>query len=47
MSKFLATIIDFMNHDVSMSNVYEPTEKIRRILEVYNKRENLLDLYNN
>ncbi len=46
MSKFLATIIDFMNHDVSMSNVYEPTEKIRRILEVYNKRENLLELYN-
>lgn len=47
MSKFLATIIDFMNHDVSMSNVYEPTEKIRRILEEYNKRENLLELYNN
>ncbi len=46
MSKFLATIIDFMNHDVSMSNVYEPTEKIRKILEVYNKRESILDLYN-
>ncbi|MCR4991077.1 MAG: ribose-phosphate pyrophosphokinase [Lachnospiraceae bacterium] len=46
MSKFLATIIDFMNHDVSMSNVYEPTDKIRRILEVYNNRETLLDEYN-
>ena len=29
MSKFLASIIDFMNHDVSMSNVLTPTEKIR------------------
>ncbi|MCR4787760.1 MAG: ribose-phosphate pyrophosphokinase [Lachnospiraceae bacterium] len=46
MSKFLATIIDFMNHDVSMANVYEPTEKIRNILEIYNKRENLLDEFN-
>lgn len=39
MSKFLASIIDFMNHDVSMSNVLTPTEKIRTILEKYNKRE--------
>lgn len=39
MSKFLASIIDFMNHDVSMSNVYTPTEKIHHILEEYNKRE--------
>ncbi len=46
MSKFLATIIDFMNHDVSMSNVYEPTEKIRHILDIYNKRENMLEIYN-
>ena len=42
MSKFLASIIDFMNHDVSMSNVLTPTEKIRTILEKYNKRESYL-----
>lgn len=27
MSKFLASIIDFMNHDISMSHVMTPTEK--------------------
>lgn len=39
MSKFLASIIDFMNHDSSMSNVYTPTEKIHEILSKYNNRE--------
>lgn len=39
MSKFLASIIDFMNHDSSMSNVYTPTEKIHEILAKYNQRE--------
>ena len=29
MSKFLASIIDFMNHDLSMENVLTPTEKIQ------------------
>ncbi len=39
MSKFLASIIDFMNHDVSLTNVLTPTEKIRTILDKYNRRE--------
>ncbi len=39
MSKFIATIINFMNHDVSMSNIYTPTEKIHKILAKYNNRE--------
>ncbi|MCM1088163.1 MAG: ribose-phosphate pyrophosphokinase [Muribaculaceae bacterium] len=39
MSKFIASIINFMNHDVSMSNIYTPTEKINRILAKYNNRE--------
>ena len=39
MSKFLASIIDFMNHDSSMANVYTPTDKIHRILNRYNNRE--------
>ncbi|MBR4994284.1 MAG: ribose-phosphate pyrophosphokinase, partial [Lachnospiraceae bacterium] len=39
MSKFLASIIDFMNHDISLANVHEPTEKIREYLTKYNNRE--------
>lgn len=39
MSKFLASIIDFMNHDISLSNVHVPTEKIQKILHQYNNRE--------
>ena len=39
MSKFIATIINFMNHDVSMSNIYTPTEKIHSVLAKYNNRE--------
>lgn len=38
MSKFLASIIDFLNHDVSMQAVMTPTEKIREILNKYNAR---------
>lgn len=39
MSKFIASIIDFMNHDLSMSHVMTPTEKINKILTRYNNRE--------
>ena len=41
MSKFLASIIDFMNHDISMGNVLTPTEKIQAILAKYNAREDI------
>ncbi len=41
MSKFLASIIDFMNHDSSMANVSTPTDKIHEILSKYNNREEL------
>jgi ribose-phosphate pyrophosphokinase len=40
MSKFLASIIDFMNHDISMENVLTPTEKIHELLREYNERGN-------
>lgn len=36
MCKFMASIIDFMNHDLSMENVMSPTEKIQKILSLYN-----------
>ena len=38
MSKFTASIIDFMNHDVSMGNVISPTQKIQELLAQYNKQ---------
>ncbi len=38
MSEFLATVIDYMNHDVAMSKVHTNTEKIQEVLRRYNKR---------
>lgn len=35
MSKFLATIIDSLNHDVSIKAVLNPTDKIHALLEKY------------
>lgn len=42
MSKFIASIIDFMNHDASLSNVLAPTEKMKAILDAYNSRSNII-----
>ncbi|MBO5282563.1 MAG: ribose-phosphate pyrophosphokinase, partial [Lachnospiraceae bacterium] len=38
MSKFLASIIDFMNHDVSLTNAMATTDKIHSIVDAYNNR---------
>ncbi|MFA9378979.1 MAG: ribose-phosphate pyrophosphokinase [Lachnotalea sp.] len=38
MSKFLATIIDSLNHDVSIGKVLSPTQKIHNIIEKYNNK---------
>lgn len=40
MSKFLATIIDSLNHDVSIRRVQSPTEKIHKLLEQYGRKKN-------
>jgi ribose-phosphate pyrophosphokinase len=37
MSSFIATIIDFLNHDSSTSNILTPTSKIHEILKRYNE----------
>jgi ribose-phosphate pyrophosphokinase len=37
MSKFLASIIDFINHDVCLEQISTPTEKIQQILDIYNE----------
>jgi len=39
MSKFLASIIDFSNHDAPMSAVLTPTERIHEAINNYNMRE--------
>ncbi len=38
MSKFMAQIIDFMNHDLSLSHVLTSTEKIQEVLNEYNNK---------
>lgn len=38
MSRFLASIIDSLNHDVSIGRVQSPTEKIHKLLEQYGSR---------
>ncbi len=39
MSKYTATIIDFINHDQSITNVSADTSKIHEILEKYNRNQ--------
>ena len=39
MSKYIATIIDYFNHDAAISGIKVQTEKIREILTAYNARE--------
>ena len=39
MSKFLDSIIDFMNHDLSLTNTMATTQKIHIIVESYNSRQ--------
>ena len=38
-SKFIAQIIDFMNHDLSVANVITSTAKIHEVLDKYNERQ--------
>lgn len=41
MSKFLASIIDFLNHDLSIDPVSTPTEKIQHIIKLYQNGEEI------
>lgn len=36
MSKYLASIIDILNHDISIAKVQNTTAKIHKLLEQYN-----------
>jgi len=42
MTKFIASIIDFSNHDSSLANAMATTEKMHAILEAYNSRKNII-----
>ena len=37
MSKFLALIMDTMNHDISITSLLSPVDKIKKILEEHRK----------
>lgn len=39
MSKYIATIIDFLNHDATIENVSTPTDKIHELLSRFNAHE--------
>jgi ribose-phosphate pyrophosphokinase len=39
MSRFVALLIDAINHDASLSKLINPTEKIQKLLEYYKRRQ--------
>ena len=41
MSKYIALIIDTLNHDFSISEFLDPTDRIHKIIEKYNKKKNI------
>ena len=41
MSKFIASVVDFMNHDASMTNIMATTDKIHYVLDAYNNRRDV------
>ena len=45
MSKFIASLIDFMNHDASLSNVMATTDKIHGVVEAYNSRKDMNEFH--
>ena len=38
MSKYIALLIDTLNHDGSISELLNPTERIRRCIQQYNDK---------
>ena len=38
MSKYIALLVDTLNHDSSISDLLSPTERIQNILKKYNQR---------
>ncbi|MGN0370552.1 MAG: ribose-phosphate pyrophosphokinase [Butyrivibrio sp.] len=42
MGPFLATIIDYLNHDISIGGIMDPTEKIQTLVEKYNNETRII-----
>ena len=38
MSKYIALIIDTLNHDASISKLLDPVDRIQKLLKEYNKK---------
>ena len=44
MSKYIAYLIDTLNHDASISDLLSPTARIKDLIEKYNSQQmNLVD----
>ena len=41
MSKYIALLIDTLNHDGSISNLLNPSDRIRQCIEKYNNKQNI------
>ena len=39
MSKYIALVIDTLNHDASISSILDPSERIQNVVEKYKKGE--------
>ena len=39
MSKYIALLIDALNHDSSLSEILNPADRIRRVVENYRKAQ--------
>ena len=39
MSKYIALVIDTLNHDASISSILDPSERIQHVVEKYKKGE--------
>ena len=44
MSRFLAAIINSLNHDVSIERTLSPTEKLQTLIQRYRKCGNIMDM---
>ena len=45
MSKYIALVIDTLNHDASISSILDPSERIQNVVEKYKKGKRLTNLY--
>ena len=42
LSKYVALLIDNLNHDISISSLLDPTDRINNVVNLYKKEHNQL-----